>query len=167
MSNLILRIQGHVIEDGECWNWTGAVQTCGATPTMRWNGATGSVRRFILVDKGNAPAGRTLATYTCGNPLCVNPAHLAWVSRKSVQQRTTRERSHQSDIIRNKKIADKARQHSKLTHEQALAVREAEGNQYVIAARFGISQATVSAIKTGRTWRSYDGNPFAGLGARP
>jgi predicted XRE-type DNA-binding protein len=68
--------------------------------------------------------------------------------------------------VRNKKIADKARQNGKLTHELAQQVRQAEGNQYEIAARFGISQATVSAIKLGKTWRSYAGNPFAGLGAR-
>lgn len=165
MSELILRIQGHVVEDGECWNWTGALQSCGAVPTMRWQGKTGSVRRFILLERGPSPAGM-LGTYTCGNPMCVRPEHTAWAKRKTVQQRTTKEQAHQNNAIRNKKIADKARQHSKLTHEQALAVREAEGNQYKIAERFGISQATVSAIKLGKTWRSYAGNPFAGLGAR-
>lgn len=163
MSELILRIQGHVVEDGECWNWTGAMQSCGVTPTMNYKRKVGAVRRFILLERGPAPAGKPIATYTCGNPLCVHPEHTDWSKRKAVQQRTTQEQGHQNTAIRNKKIADKARQNGKLTHEQALDVREAEGNQYEIAARFGISQATVSAIKLGKTWRSYAGNPFAGL----
>lgn len=167
MSELIDIITARVVEDGDCWNWTGALQSCGATPTMNYKRKVGAVRRFILLDKGPAPIGKMLATYTCGNPLCVKPEHTAWVNRKAVQQRTTKERGHQNDVLRCKKLADKARQNGKLTHEQALEVREAEGNQYEIAARFGISQSTVSAIKLGKTWRSYGGNPFAGLGARP
>ncbi len=165
MSDLILRIQGHVVEDGECWNWTGALQSCGATPVMRWKGKTQAVRRLILLECGPNPPGM-LGTYTCGNPMCVQPEHVAWAKRRTVQHRTTQEQGHQNKASRNKKISDKARQRSKLTHEQALAVREADGNQYEIAARFGISQATVSAIKLGKTWRSYAGNPFAGLRAR-
>jgi hypothetical protein len=164
---LIERITTHVVEDGECWKWTGAMQSCGATPTMRWQGKTQAVRRLILLERGPAPAGKPIATYTCGNSLCVHPDHTAWTKRQLVQQRTTREQGHQNSTVRNKKIADKARQNGKLTYEQALDVREAEGVQHEIAARFGISQATVSAIKRGKTWRSYTGNPFAGLGARP
>lgn len=163
MSHLIDTITKHVVEDGDCWNWTGALQSCGATPTMNYKRKVGAVRRFILLERGPAPAGRPIATYTCGNPLCVHPEHTDWSKRKAVQQRTTQEQGHQNSTLRNKKIADKARQNGKLTHEQAAAVREAEGNQREIAVRFGISQATVSAIKLGKTWRSYAGNPFAGL----
>lgn len=165
MSPLINTITKHVVEDGDCWNWTGAMQSCGSTPTMNYKRKVGAVRRFILLERGHNQPGM-VATYTCGNPLCVHPEHTDWSKRKVVQQRTTQEQGHQNNTVRNKKIADKARQNSKLTHEQVLAVREAEGNQYEIAARFGISQATVSAIKLGKTWRSYGGNPFAGLGAR-
>jgi predicted XRE-type DNA-binding protein len=165
---LIERITTHVIEDGECWNWTGALQTCGATPVMRWQGkAPQAVRRLILLERGPAPKGKPLASYACGNPMCVHPDHTAWVSRKAVQQRTTREQGHQRDALRCKKLADSARQRAKLTLELAQQVHEAQGAQHEIAARFGVSQATVSAIKTGKTWRSYTNNPFAGLGARP
>jgi predicted XRE-type DNA-binding protein len=166
MSELILRITTHVMEDGECWSWTGALQSCGATPVMRWKRKTHAVRRLILSERGHIPRNKMVATYTCGNPLCVNPDHTAWALRKTVQQRTTQERGHQNKATRNKKIADKARQNGKLTLELAEQVRQAEGNQYEIAARFGVSQATVSSIKLGKTWRAYEANPFAGLGAR-
>lgn len=163
---LIERITTHVIEDGECWNWTGALQTCGATPVMRWKGKAQAVRRLILLERGPIPNGKLLASYTCGNPMCVHPDHVAWLKRQVVQQRTTRERGHQRDMLRCKKVSDNARQRAKLTLELAQQVREAEGFQHEIAARFGISQATVSSIKLGKTWRSYTNNPFAGLGAR-
>jgi predicted XRE-type DNA-binding protein len=167
MSHLIERITKHVVEDGDCWNWTGALQSCGVTPTMNYKRKVGAVRRFILLERGPAPAGRPIATYTCGNPLCVHPEHTDWSKRKAVQQRTTQEQGHQNNAVRNKKIADKARQRGKLTLELAQQVREADGTQDEIAARFGVSQATVSVIKLGKTWRSYTNNPFAGLGARP
>jgi hypothetical protein len=165
MSELIDRIRKHIIEEGDCWNWTGALQSSGTVPTMNYKRKVGAVRRFILLEQG-VDLSKRLATYTCGNPMCVNPEHVAPATRRNVQRRTTEEQAHQSDVLRCKKLADKARQHSKLTHEQAMQVREAEGNQYAIAKRFGVSQATVSAIKLGKTWRSYTGNPFAGLGAR-
>lgn len=169
MSRLIDTIKKHVVEEGDCWNWTGALQSPGVTPTMRWNGKVGSVRRFILLERdGKTPNAQPhLATYSCSNPMCVHPEHTTWALRRTVQRRTTREQRHQSDIVRCKKLADKARTRAKLTPELAAAVREAEGVQHEIAVRFGISQATVSAIKTGRTWRTYGATPFSGLGARP
>ena len=168
MTTLLEAITKHVIEDGDCWNWIGALQSCGATPTMRWQGTTGSVRRFVLLANGQPPnnSRKTLATYTCGNPKCVNPEHLAWAGRKAVQIRTNRERTPEAGLLRSKKIAEANRRHAKLTLEKAHQVREAEGTQRAIAKAFGISPATVSSIKTGKTWRTYTSNPFTGLGAR-
>lgn len=161
MSDLIDRIKKHIVEEGDCWNWTGALQTCGATPAMHYKGKVGAVRRFILEDQG-VELDKRLATYTCGNPACVNPEHVAPATRQAVQRRTVRESCYTSDPVRRKRVSDKARQRAKLTLGQALAIREADGNQREIAARFGITQATVSKIKRGETWQDYS-NPFAGL----
>jgi len=161
--NLIDTITKHIVEEGDCWNWTGALQSCGSVPTMHWQGKVGAVRRFVLLDQGVDLAKR-LATYTCGNPACVNPEHLAPATRKRVQVRTVAESSYTSDPMRRKRVSDKARLRSKLTLDQALAIREADGKQDDIAAAYGVSQATVSAIKLGKTWRDYT-NPFARLAA--
>ena len=167
MNLLIQTIYKHVEEEGDCWNWTGALQSCGSVPTMRWQGKTGAVRRFILIDRGGpSPTRNLLATYTCGNPQCVHPDHMIWTSRKKIQKRTVAEQNYTGDVLRCKKLADKARTKGKLTLELATEIRMTDGNQHHIAAQFGVSQATVSAIKRGKTWRSYGGNPFAGLGAR-
>lgn len=164
MSELIERIRSRIVEEGDCWNWTGAMQSCGVSPVMNWKRKIGSVRRFILYERGgNQP--RLIATYNCGNPMCVNPEHTVWTTRGKVQRRTTVEQSYQNNVIRRKKLSDKARAKGKLTLELATEIRTLDGNQHQIAAQYGISQATVSAIKRGKTWQSYGGNPFAGLGA--
>jgi predicted XRE-type DNA-binding protein len=162
---VLAAIRKRAVEDGECWNWTGAVQRCGATPTMRWQGKVGAVRRFLLLARGVNQPGM-LATYTCGNAKCVNPEHTAWALRRTVQRRTTTEQGHQQTLVRRKKVADNARTRAKLSEDLARQVREAEGFQYEIAKRFGVAQSTVSKIKRGVMWRSYGGDPFAGLGAR-
>lgn len=159
---LIEQIQKHVVEDGDCWNWTGALQSCGTVPTMNYKRKIGAVRRFILLEQG-VDLSKRLATYTCGNPMCVNPEHVAPATRRSVQRRTTEELGHQQSLLRRKKLADNARRRAKLSPELARQVREADGTQDEIAARFGVSQATVSVIKRGVTWKDYS-NPFAGLG---
>jgi predicted XRE-type DNA-binding protein len=60
------------------------------------------------------------------------------------------------------KISSVARQHAKLNEQLAEEIRQADGTQREIAKRFGVSQATVSVIKRGKTWRDYN-NPFAQL----
>lgn len=163
--SLIEMIKKHVVEEGDCWNWTGATQAGGCTPTMRWDGKIGAVRRFILLERGlNQPA--MLATYSCSNAMCVHPEHTTWAIRRTVQRRTVTELSYHSDVLRRKKLADKARAKGKLNDDLVAQIREAEGPQHKIGKSFGISQTTVSRIKRGETWRAYGGNPFAGLGAR-
>jgi predicted XRE-type DNA-binding protein len=160
---LIEQIRKHVVEEGDCWNWTGALQGCGTVPTMNYKRKVGAVRRFILQEQGvDLDKGKRLATYTCGNTMCVNPEHTAPATRRAVQRRTTEELGHQKSLLRRKKLADNARKRAKLNPELARQVREADGTQDEIAERFGISQATVSAIKRGVTWKDYN-NPFAGL----
>ena len=167
MSELIERIRERIVEEGDCWNWNGAMQSCGSTPVMRWQGKIGAVRRFVMLEKPYvAVKQKWFATYLCGNPLCVNPQHTGWRDRRTVQLRTTNDQRYQASVVSCKKIADKARARAKLTVELATAIREAEGGQRQIAERFGVHQATVSSIKRGRTWREYAASPFAGLGAR-
>lgn len=162
---LIDTIKKHIVEEGDCWNWIGALQASGSTPMMNYNGRVGGVRRFILLERGPNQPGM-LGTYTCSNPMCVNPDHVAWAVRRTVQRRTTEELGYQQDVMRCKKLSDKARAKGKLTKELVEAIREADGPQHKIGKVFGISQATVSKIKRGAMWKTYGGNPFAGLGAR-
>lgn len=161
MKELIERVRMHIEEIGDCWEWTGAMQSNAPTPTMNYKGRVGAVRRFLAEAQGKSIKGK-LVTCKCRNELCVNPDHLLVVTRKRLQEMVSRERKYTTNPVRMQKLAVKARQHSKLNLELAAEIRDAEGTQREIAARFGISQATVSVIKRGKTWRDYF-NPFIQL----
>ena len=161
MSRLFDRIRAMIVEVGDCWEWRGALQSNSPVPTMNYKGKVGPVRRHIAEERG-VPLQGKLATHSCGNQLCVNPDHVILVSRKRLQARIAKDVKHQVNAIRRKKISDQARKHSKLTLELALQIRAAEGTQRQIAAQFGVTQATVSAIKLGKTWRDYL-NPWTQL----
>ena len=161
MKELIERVRGHVEEIGDCWEWNGAMQSNAPTPTMNYKGRVGSVRRFLAEAQGKAVKGK-LVTCKCRNELCVNPDHLLVVTRKRLQEMVSKERNYTSNPVRMKKLADKARENSKLNSELAAEIRDAEGTQREIAKQFGITQATVSVIKRGVTWRYYT-NPFTQL----
>lgn len=161
MMKLIERIKRLVIEVGDCWEWQGALQSRAPTPAMNFNGKVKGVRRHIAEQRGVNLEGK-LATHSCGNELCVNPDHVIVVTRKRLQTRLAKEMKHQTNALRRKKLSDKARLYSKITAEIAEEIRNSDENQRVIAVRYGISQATVSSIKTGKTWRDYS-NPFVQL----
>jgi hypothetical protein len=161
MKELIERVRLHIEEIGDCWEWTGAMQSNAPTPTINYKKKVMPVRRLLAQEMGKPITGK-LVTCKCRNELCVNPDHLLVVTRKRLQEMISKERKYTSNPVRMQKLAAKARQHSKLTLELAAEIREADGSQREIAARYGVSQSTVSVIKRGRTWRDYS-NPFAQL----
>ncbi len=161
MKELIDRVLKHTEEVGDCWEWHGAMQSNSPTPVINYKRRHTPVRRLLAQYMGKAVKGKVV-TCKCRNELCVNPEHLLVVSRKRLQEMISQERRYTTSPLRMKKLADKARLRSKLTLALAAEVREAEGTQRQIAARYGISQATVSVIKRGVTWRDYS-NPFAQL----
>lgn len=161
MKELIERVQKHIEEVGDCWEWQGATQSNSPTPVINFNFRSQPVRRLLAQAMGKRVEGM-FVTCKCRNELCVNPDHLLVVTRKRLQEMLTKERNYQVNPVRMKKLADKARLNSKLTVELAAEIRDDEGTQREIAARYGISQTTVSTIKRGKSWRNYS-NPFAQL----
>jgi hypothetical protein len=161
MKELIERVRKHIEEIGDCWEWQGAMQSSAPTPMINYKRRCKPVRRVLAEAMGKPIQGK-FVTCKCRNELCVNPDHLLVVTRKRLQEMLAKERNYQVNPVRMKKLADKARRNSKLTVELAAEIREAEGTQRAIAARYGITQATVSVIKRGKTWRDYS-NPFAQL----
>lgn len=161
MDALVKKIYDRCEEYGDCWDWQGAIQSCGSTPMINYKQRVLSVRRLLAEHQGLNIAGKVV-TYKCGNELCVNPEHLQVLTRKKLSQRSTQDLKYHTNPVRMKKLADAARARGKLSIELARQIREASGTQREIAARFGVSQATVSVIVRGVTWREYS-NPFAQL----
>jgi len=159
--DLVAHVRDRCIEVGDCWEWQGAMQSCGSTPVIRIKQKTTSVRRLLLQAAGVNVHGR-VCTYKCGNELCVNPEHLEAIGRKKLSKRVADSTKYTASVMRKVKLAKKARQRGKLTPELVAEIKQAEGTQRQIAARYGISQATVSCIRRGATWRDY-ANPFTQL----
>lgn len=173
MTHLLNLIKSKCEIEGNCWNWSGALQSCGATPTINIaHPITGkrvvmSVRRAILMERHKENLlllrGR-LATYKCGNPKCVNPDHTHAVTRSALQNRLAKEFGYHNSPVRKKKIADAMRAKSRLTMEIAEQIRQSKKTQRAMALEFGVSQGVISKIRRGQIWKDYS-NPFSQLGA--
>ena len=162
MKELIERIKAHVVDKEGCWEWRGAIhQKVNPVPVMSWKGSTNKVRRFLAIELGVAFEGG-VATCKCGNPLCVKPAHIEVITRSELQRRLSARMLHQLQTARRAKISEAKRAKAKLTAEMVQEIRTSTESQAALARRFGVSQATVSEIRRGLTWRDYT-NPFSQL----
>lgn len=136
----------------ECWPWTGyvekgygrfydGVRMVGAHDlAVRWS--TGEMRRE---DHDTC--------HSCHNPICCNPAHLRYASR----------RSNVTDAVGADRHARGSRNgHAKLTEDDVVVIREraaagATGRQ--MARDYEVSEGTVNMILSGKRW-AHAGGPI-------
>jgi hypothetical protein len=138
-----------VLSDEEsCWLWVGFTHP-GGYGHLTISGKLHKAHRLSYeVHKSAIPDGMHVC-HTCDNPSCINPDHLflgthddnmkdkARKNRTAPMQGTLNPQSRLSDWM----VADIIR-------------RRRSGESGVsVAARFGISPCTVSAIVTGRNWK--------------
>jgi hypothetical protein len=125
----------------ECWLWTGAVLGYGHGQ-LHIRGKIWLAHRlaYALVHGTDSIVGRVVR-HACDVPRCCNVAHLAvGTAQDNVRDRVERNRSA-----------------SKLTPEQVREIAGCGGRQADVAARFGVSQATVSVIRSGGNWSHVTG----------
>jgi len=87
--------------------------------------------------------------HSCHSPACVNPAHLS----------TGTQQDNMNDMVaagRQARVSGRNNGNSKLTNEQVLAIRVAEGTFQAIAFQYGISARMVSYIKNKKYWAHLD-----------
>lgn len=128
----------------ECYEWAGGRDENGYGITTA---GSGSDRRQVRVTRvvfemfnGPMPDGAEIIMHVCDNPPCVNPHHLVAGTRTL----------NMVDKI------EKGRQSSILTADQVLAIRADPRLLAQIAADYGVSVPTISAIRTRRTWAWLD-----------
>jgi len=155
---LIERVTSHAIPVGNCWEWNSAMSK--NTPTLMWQGQAQTVRRVLAKEYLNYSIDNMLVTTRCRNPKCVRPKHLLVCTRKELQALLSKEKRLTPGHVVRAKLSVAARRRARLTLEQAQEIRIAEGTHKEIATQYGISQSTVSAIKSGRIWREYDNQYF-------
>lgn len=76
---------------GGCWLWTGANSGRSAPyPILRVEGRNVGAHRWSLENLGGkAPAPGDECEHTCNVSMCVNPAHLEWVTHLENERRKT------------------------------------------------------------------------------
>lgn len=137
-----------VDKSGECWVWTAAINASGYgafASSRRRRG--GHAHRFAWeLTYGPIPNGLWVL-HKCDNRPCVRPDHLFL---GTVQD-------NNADAVRKGRALRGSRQNNALLTEAAVSViraRLARGEQQkVIAADFGVSEATICSINIGRSWR--------------
>lgn len=100
------------------------------------------VHRFVCErTNGPAPDGYQ-AAHECGNQRCVNPAHISW--------KTPRDNQLDRERHGTKKIGFRS-----LTAQAVAEIKALNGRvrRCDLATRFGVTEATIRQIHTGKTWR--------------
>ncbi len=123
----------------DCWEWTGPPGSHGYGQSMREDKSiTTAPRMAFELSRGHAP--EHFVCHTCNNKMCVRPSHLYDGTH----------RQNMDDIARGKYHPKR-----KLTSEQAACIKASGGTQRALAAKHGVTQQAIWAIKKGLTYR-YD-----------
>jgi hypothetical protein len=105
-------------------------------------------RLMCILVHGDPPGPSYDAAHSCGNGHkgCVNPRHLSWATRGRNQ---LDRRSHGTKSIGGWKG------HPKLTPAHVLHIRTMKGRQTQVslAAQFGVTDATIRDVQSGKSWR--------------
>jgi hypothetical protein len=137
---------------GDCWKWTGATDHVGHGRFQIY-GRTVGAHRFAFTIFKFAPDGSQVL-HTCDMRDCVNPSHLYLGTQADNVADRERFRYRHRWPAAAKAPTEKPRKDSPLTPAMAKAIFLDPRPQSTIARDYGVSQPTVSTIKTRRYWAS-------------
>ena len=134
---------------GDCWEWGGALDTSGYGLVHLDSVLYKAHRVAYSVGKASQP-GASYVCHSCDNPRCCNPSHL-WLG-------TARDNAHDRDE-KERQYAAQGEDHyrSILTTKQVIEIKTTLKNWEwgmgsALAKKYGVHEATISAIKQGRIW---------------
>lgn len=138
--------------ENECWPYIGRSFTTNGTGRLKYGqlwfeGKKWRAHRFVASLCVSSLPPSACVCHSCDNPLCMNPAHLFLGSHaENVADKMAkgRHRSPKGEKNGQSKISD-------VQAEEVRRLAREGGNQRILAARYGISQALVSMIKNERT----------------
>jgi hypothetical protein len=146
-----------------CWLWTGTIRkTDGYGHFMhKYPGATKLVTRkthrlaWELLYGSIDP--RLDLIHSCDNPPCCNPAHLRLGTEKD---------NMQDCKAKGRNVFGERNRHAKLTEAQVQSIRaeywykNGRSNIRELAAKYGMSRITLTAIVSGRIWKHLPHTPI-------
>jgi hypothetical protein len=144
------RFMARVVLNGECEDWTGAVDKDGYP--MFQLGVRKTVRghRWLWEQRhGPIPPG-VVVRHTCDRPPCVKDEHL--IAGRPVDN--VRDRDERGRTARGARVGN-----AKLSWDQVAEMRRrnAEGETaYRLAREFGVSYSTAKCIVSGHSWKTGD-----------
>jgi hypothetical protein len=124
-----------------CWPWNGATDENGYG-VFKTDGKQTAHRVAYTIASGAIPAGQVVR-HSCDNPVCVNPKHLSTGTHAdNVRDRVIRDRSARGE--RNGR--------ARLIEQDVREIRDSGESKTQLAAKYDVSEATILAILSGRSW---------------
>jgi hypothetical protein len=133
-------------EDG-CWRWLSYVDPLGYG-RLNYKGKPMLASRIsYLIHFGEVPDGMAVC-HKCDNPSCTNPDHLFLGT--------------QADNVADMQNKGRARKrgkpgtehhHAKMTDQSVREIRANGASDSENSVKYGVSRATIHAIRVGKTWR--------------
>ena len=151
MRNILDVVREKSVEEGDCWLWTGYCND--GIPSTSNSGKAYRVARLIAI-RLNMPVDGKVAYMKCGNKMCVNPDHVGLMSRNAYSAKNIKKMTETiSWKMKQKRIA---RARSKLTMDDVIAIRSAEGiTQRALAAKYGVDQKVILRVLKGQSWNDH------------
>lgn len=126
-----------------CHEWTGHLMPNGYGQ-FHANGKTAYAHRIAWELKNGPIKIGTYVLHKCDNRKCVNPEHLFLGSFAD----------NMADMVAKRRQAHGTRNgKAKLTEVDVVDIKSGSLSQRLAAAKFGVSQATISMIRNGHTWK--------------
>jgi HNH endonuclease len=133
-----------VVTESGCWIWTGRLSDDGYGEFSIKGNKVRAHRAAWGIFKGESPAGRVVC-HSCDVPCCVNPAHL-FLGDVAANVRDMHAKGRNADI-RGTRNAQ-----AKLTEANVRSIRASTQPLKVLAAQFGVSEASISLIRNRINW---------------
>ena len=154
------------VEEGDCHLWTG--YCANGVPQVHHQGKMVAVRRLLLTLAGKDGTAAAFVPCNCGNPRCVEPAHIVQhTAAHHMTRMALAAGTGSAKQIRIARLTQTRRAASAIgSIEVAREIAASTESGPVLAARHGVNRTTINNIKRGRTWATGT-NPFATLMGGP
>jgi hypothetical protein len=137
---------------GPCIDWDGTIDDRGYGRATGHDGAWSHAHRVVYEAAFGVLPDEIEVRHRCDRPSCVNLEHLV---------EGTHEQNAHDAAIRGALRAGETHWNSRLTEAQVREIQTSTESQYVLAARYGVTQPHVSRLRRRQAWSHVKPRPHA------